>query len=222
MTALRLLAALLLGLLLTNEGWAQQKAGGSSATEYQEPTEPESREAIRRKLQIPITAEFVETPLKDVVAFVGDSIQVQIKLDTKSLEEAAIAIDSPITISLRNVRADTFLTMLLTRHLGGLDFVRREGFVEISTIRALDQQMEPRVYLARDLPGVTPESPDVEAAINLIQTAVEPTSWEVRGGEGTIVHYGPILVIRQSPRVHDRIEDLLHEAREAIAKSGKQ
>lgn len=99
-----------------------------------------------------------------------------------------------------------------------LEAVRRDGFVEITTREKLDRELESRIYRSSDQPGATAKSPDVDAVIDLIQT-VEPNSWELQGGRGTIVHLGPIHVISQSPRVHDRIDDLLHSAREAISQT---
>lgn len=119
------------------------------------------------------------------------------------------------------MKASAVLKSVLSQMGNGgasLEAVRRDGFVEITTREKLDRELESRIYWASDLPGATVKSPDVDAVIDLIQT-VEPNSWELQGGRGTIVHLGPIHVISQSPRVHDRIDDLLHSAREAISQT---
>jgi len=221
MTVIRLFVALSLIVCLASESWSQTPSGFEVTASPRVP-EPDSYAKLREKLDAVHSAEFVETPLKDVTAYLADATETQIIFDHRALEEVAVGIDTPVTITLRNLKASVILKTILSQ-LGpagsSLEFVRRDGFVEITTREKLDREMEPRIYLARDLPGVTPDSPDVDSALNLIQTAVEPTTWQQQGGRGTVVHLGTILVICQSPRVHDRIDDLLNTAREAIAQS---
>jgi hypothetical protein len=221
MIVIRTSAAVLLGLLFASSGWSQDNLPGPGVTAPDQAIEPESYESLRQKLDKPISAEFVETPLKDIVDYLAAAIGCQIVLDHRSLEEAAISVDTPVTINLRNIKAATLLKRLLASEIGRLDFVRRDGFIEISNVTKLETQWEWRIYFARDLPGVTPEAPDVSEVIELIQSTIEPSSWQAQGGEGNIVHLQSILVIRQSPRVHDRIDELLHATRKAMAEAAK-
>lgn len=55
------------------------------------------------------------------------------------------------------------------------------------------------------------EAENVQALISLIETTVEPGSWESQGGNGSIRYFGPVkaLVIRQTGEVHREIGGLL-------------
>ena len=53
--------------------------------------------------------------------------------------------------------------------------------------------------------------------IDLITVVVEPTSWVIVGGPGSICAFGETLVIRQTWQVHWQIETLLADLRQAVA-----
>src|SRR5262245_38666335 len=53
---------------------------------------------IRAKLTDPVTLEFVETPLGDVIAFLKDYTGVNIVLDRAALDEVGVSSDTPISI----------------------------------------------------------------------------------------------------------------------------
>jgi len=47
----------------------------------------------------------------------------------------------------------------------------------------------------------------------IIESVIEPQSWEASGGAGAIRSFNGLLIVRQSDRVHAQIEDLLAEMR---------
>jgi hypothetical protein len=55
------------------------------------------------------------------------------------------------------------------------------------------------------------EQQNAQALINLIETTIDPGSWESRGGNGSIFYYAPLhaLVIRQTEDVHRQIGGVL-------------
>ncbi|UCF00373.1 MAG: type II and III secretion system protein, partial [Planctomycetota bacterium] len=56
-----------------------------------------------------------------------------------------------------------------------------------------------------------------EALVTLIQETVEPDSWYVTGGEGTIIiHENKKLIVLQTRKVHNEIDKLLGELRKAL------
>jgi general secretion pathway protein D len=58
--------------------------------------------------------------------------------------------------------------------------------------------------------------PDFDSLITLIQTTLEPDSWQPAGGHGSIEPYhGGLLVINQNGQTHRRIEKLLNMMRQA-------
>lgn len=58
-----------------------------------------------------------------------------------------------------------------------------------------------------------------EQLMNIISIAVMPESWEEMGGPGTIGEFDGMIVIRQNPRAHRQVEQVLHMLRDA---SGQQ
>ena len=183
-----------------------------------------SYDTLRQKLDSTVQIEFVETPVKDVIAYLSDFLQAPLRFDVRAMEEVAIHLDAPVTLSLKDVKASTAMRIIfdqINESATPIEFVRREGVIEITTRTRVDRELEPRVYLVRDLPSVDADSPEAALAtvMNLIRTSVEPASWEEAGGHGTIAALPKLLVIRQTPRIHNRIDELLHSIREAAAEA---
>ncbi len=67
--------------------------------------------------------------------------------------------------------------------------------------------------------GSTPQPAPVATPnmqlINLITTAVAPDSWEAVGGPGTISDFDGLIVVRQNPRVHRQVAEVLSMLRKA-------
>jgi hypothetical protein len=60
------------------------------------------------------------------------------------------------------------------------------------------------------------------ALINVVERTVAPETWESMGGSGTITYYGDMLIIRQSPRVHREVEQVLALLRATVQKTTKK
>src|SRR3569623_544210 len=58
---------------------------------------------IIKALDEPTELEFIETPLSDVVEYLKTRHNIEIQLDKKALEEAAIQPDTPISRNLKGV-----------------------------------------------------------------------------------------------------------------------
>lgn len=56
-------------------------------------------EEIRQALIKPMQCEFQETPLRDVVSHVRETLEMPVALDRKALEDAGIDVEIPITFS---------------------------------------------------------------------------------------------------------------------------
>ncbi len=63
--------------------------------------------------------------------------------------------------------------------------------------------------------GVNGPDDDGQALVDLIQQTIAPASWDVNGGEGTIVYFRPlrVIVVRQAEQVQDDLGDLLEGLR---------
>jgi hypothetical protein len=112
----------------------------------------EAARGLDDKLAMRLTAEFVETPLKDVLSFLSDNADVQMFVNRRALEEDGLTSDSPVTMNLRNVRLDMLLDLILEQvGSGSLTYVERDNILLISTVSNLEGAGEVRVYNCRDL-----------------------------------------------------------------------
>jgi hypothetical protein len=99
------------------------------------------------------SAEFVETPLKDVLEYLAENSEVQIFINRKAIESEGLAVDVPISMNLKNVRLDMLLDLILEQAAtdGSLTYVERDGILIVSTTANLEGASEVRVYNCRDL-----------------------------------------------------------------------
>jgi len=72
-----------------------------------------SEERIFKALNENTQLEFVETPLKDVVAYLADFHNIPIVINSKKLDEAAVGIDTPVTKSLKGISLRSALRLML-------------------------------------------------------------------------------------------------------------
>jgi hypothetical protein len=55
----------------------------------------------------------------------------------------------------------------------------------------------------------------VEALVGLIETNVDPHTWEVQGGPGSISEFGGLVVVTQTAKTHKKVERVLDMLRQA-------
>jgi hypothetical protein len=111
--------------------------------------EPANEPTLEERLNQRIDVDFVESPLKDAIAFIADNTAIQFVFRFKKLEEASVSIDSPVTTRLRRVRISTLLDIILGDQ--ELTYVDRDGLVFITTPEDAENALQTRVYDCRDL-----------------------------------------------------------------------
>ena len=136
----------------------------------------------------------------------------------RGLAEAGIEADAPVNIRLQDVPAEMVLGLMLGQL--GLDYYIKHGVIVVTTAEKAVADLEVRVYPVQDLiepVGLTRRSPDTEASrlTDVIQSSVEPESWQDNGGRGTVRYYRGTLVVLQTAKVHQAVERLLSELRQA-------
>ena len=224
--------------------------------------------AARSQLQKELPVEFVEVPLEDAVAYLADSLEVQMYIDRRALDDAAISTDEPIDMNLRKIPGTMAFDLVLRQV--DLTWGLREGVVMITTPEAAEANLVTRVYSVRDLAsqqqapkgagamgpmgglgaggtegfgegafggpaglgggegggmdggggfgmGMHPAGPQDEFGqlATVIQSSCKPDSWQAVGGPGVVVPYRGTFVITQTYLVHQQVEDLLSQLREA-------
>lgn len=168
-----LAAAALLAVALWPDG-ANLKLTPKAIAQAAKPTEadpvaadtPEKRDVVKTKddnnaateaaLAKQVAAEFIDTPLADVIAYLQDLTGVEFYFNAKKLEEEGVAKDAPITLQLKKVRVDMMLDLALAQAGDGVAYVVRDGIVIISSAANLENATEVRVYNCRDLLKLSP------------------------------------------------------------------
>lgn len=157
--------------------------------------------------------DFDETPLRDVAMLLQTVLEVPVTLDQRALEDAGIALDSPVTGVAKGITVRSFLRRLLRPV--DLGFRITDESLLISTREELQLHPELRVYPFPYGMGRGPRT-DFAALIDLIQNTIQPPTWDTQGGPGSIRPLGgdtagePLLVVSQTADVHEEVESLLN------------
>ena len=108
-----------------------------------------------------------------------------------------------------------------------LTWIVRDEALVITTPEEGEECLEVRVYPVGDLLSyVRPRDPlapgkgkDFDMLTDLIETTIELESWEAAGGPGAMEPFpnANVLVVSQSPKAHEEIEQLLTRLRAELA-----
>jgi hypothetical protein len=174
--------------------------------------EARARKAIDAALRkgLDDVPEFNDKPLRDVVRTLENLWGLPIRIDHKSLDEAGIDSETPITTvgakgeSLRGVLQSVLDQLDLTWGIRGERLV-------VTTTEKAAEMLATRLY---PLPLGTANPPvDFQSLIDTITNTVGgPSVWADQGGDGQIrpAEGGePLLVILQTEAIHGEIEALL-------------
>lgn len=180
---------------------------------------------LHEALQEKTFFDFDRQPLQDVVDYLksyhsqgGPRNAIDIQLDRKTIEDAGMTHDLPITAGIQHARLESALRLVLSQH--GLAFVVVDDVLKITTQEAAANSMLIRTYPVGDL--VAPND-DFAALVNTLTLTIEPESWNEPGGAGSIsaVPTARSLVVRQTYENHIRVLELLRTLREARSVSSQ-
>jgi hypothetical protein len=190
---------------------------------------------IEQRLRMPISLSFKEMPLNRIIDDLHTLIGINIVADTAALEEAGVCLEQPLSLKVECMSLKSALTILLKQ--ARLTYVIKDEALQITTQDGAKGKLRTLTYPVADLvipvaaaendwaaflcraagckepaakykpcPGQTCE----DLLIRLV-TEIEPSSWDLVGGAGTIQYFpiGLALVVNQTPDVHERIQELL-------------
>ncbi|MFN0022166.1 MAG: permease prefix domain 1-containing protein [Pirellulaceae bacterium] len=133
--------------------------------------EAKIEQSIEQKLAQRIDADYLEVPFKELLEDLQQRAEIQIYVNRKAISATEISLDAPISISLKSIRVDTVLDLVLEQAGDQqLAYVERDGILIISTADALSGASEVKVYNCRDL---------------LAMASPVPTGGVLMGGPGT-------------------------------------
>lgn len=214
--------------------------GSSSGLAQEVRPRPNAAEAkIFAAFREPTSFDFVDQPWTDVVEFLSQHHKLPIQLDSRALSANGVGSDTPITDRFNGISLRSALRLMLDQ--ADLTYVVRNEVLLITTRTEAENMLECRIYPVRDL--VTRNSDlavcggdprrgmgfgddsqeDYAGLIELITTAVAPTTWDVVGGPGPTMDFSNshAMAICQTADVHEEIAALFAALRLARDKQLK-
>ena len=168
-------------------------------------------------LASPVQVNFKNSRFDDVIEYLQTLMGQPILIDATALKEAEITYETPVTLNAKGVTVRTALKKILAEL--GLGYVIKEETIQVTTLQRSRETMVVRSYPVGDLVslqraefgqfGGRPVTPlelkkNVDDLIQMIQSSVDPGSWQANGGTGTIAFHAPsnTLIIKQTAEVH--------------------
>jgi len=166
--------------------------------------------AVASALNVPTPVFFIETPLGDVMQFLGKTAGVKISFDKEALSDVGIGLDAPMTRKLDRVRLRCALRLLL-RDIELTWYPEGEGMV-ITT----PEIAENHLYLARyNVKGLAKNPFVGDDLIGAIKKTVAPQTWDDVGGPASIKRGDESTIeVRTTWDVHATIEQLMQDLRQ--------
>lgn len=196
-------------------------------------TQTPAEQKILAQLDQQTTVEFLDTPLRDAMTFIGDLHGLPIIIEKTALEEAGIATDEPINRQLSGIKLRSALNIMLEPL--GLTYLIEDEVLKITTAASAAERLETRVYTIRSLEKAGIDS---QTLAKTVRQTIRPESWAAeelepqpgnvfmgfpgaaaaerpsppkRTGRGTIAALPGALVVLQSQRIHDEVAELLSQ-----------
>jgi len=177
--------------------------------------------ALLASLKKPISVEYNNEPLQNVIEHLQKLTGQTITLDKQGLGEANITYETPITLRLNRVSTRTVLKRIFNDL--GLTYVIREGTLYVTTTARAKEMVTTRAYYIGDLAGVAnvmyPSSVNTFQAIQAVNSIMssimnqfDPQSWHVNNPDapGSIT-FDPntmSLIIRQTAEIHYMLDSM--------------
>jgi hypothetical protein len=174
--------------------------------------------------------EFDEVPLADALRAIGEKFGVQFVLRNRSLEEAGVGSDTPVTAALRQVNLPAALRRILAPM--ELTYLLQDEAVVVTTTDQASNELTTVVYPVGDLigypaavagtDGATPSAFD--SLIGVLTTTIKPSTWNDVGGPGTVAVSGVTasIALSQTPEVHGESQRLLAGLRQVRTPNQQQ
>ena len=172
-----------------------------------------------------------EIPLSQFAEDLQKQFGVNVRLDTTALDEAGIAMDSPICIDFKNLSLRSALRHILWDF--EVTYIIQDEVLLITPYEVAENTLSTRVYkvgdLIKDYPWIdrnrnklwrddfTDDNKayqDFDTLIELIESTVATESWYEVGGPGSIKEVQPdMLAVSQTQEVHEQVAVFLENLR---------
>jgi hypothetical protein len=178
--------------------------------------------AILQALGAPISVDFKDSRFEDVIEYLQTVMGQPIIVDKASLDAAGVTYDSPVSLRIKGVSARTVLRTILSNLQ--LYYNVKDEVIMVTTADKARSMLVARAYPVGDLVsgGLLPLQlggggldqvammQNAKMIIDMITSSVDPPSWQVNGGLGTISFNLPTmsLVVKNSAEVHSMLSGL--------------
>jgi hypothetical protein len=169
--------------------------------------------ALLKAMNSVLSVNYKNAKFREVIEDIADRTGQTILLDKESMREAMVEYDTPVSLKLDKVTVRTVLKKILADN--GLGFIVKDGALQVVSEQKARNTLSTRAYPVSDivmstnpfnspLMGQWQMMQNAATLIALIQTTIEPSSWQVNGGPGTIFFHAPTLslVVRQTSEFH--------------------
>jgi hypothetical protein len=173
---------------------------------------------ILSSLSKTLSVDYDKVGFMDVIEDLSTRIGQPILLDKGSLADLQINSDTQVNFKVKGVSARTVLRKVLGDV--GLAYIIKDDVIQVVSEKVARETMITRTYYLGNLlaggpfsdagirfvPGLTQFEgmQNVLSIVSMIQSSVDPQSWQANGGKGTITFSAPTmsLIIRNSAEVH--------------------
>jgi hypothetical protein len=166
-----------------------------------------AHDRIRAALRRPLALDYDRVPLREVFERLAAELQIQILLDERCLRESGVTADLPITWHMPAIPLGNQLFWMLREP--DLMWTIRDECLVITTTAETEWQQPSRIYDVRNL---TDPDLGLSGGFATVQTLIEklvPESLSPHRGWRSMTEFQGLLVVSESPQVHQALERLL-------------
>ena len=157
-------------------------------------------------LDEPADMDFVETPLKDVVASISIAHKnIPILLDQTSIKDVGVSADTPITFSLMRNSLKSSMRHMLRQY--GLDFVIDNDALVITSVE------RPTTLRKFEVADLLSNGTSVEKLGEAVRFALPRVSADNSVPDGEVMPFESVLLVRSNYHGFANVETFLEELR---------
>jgi len=179
---------------------------------------PPKERQILSSLAKTMNVDYKNNGFIDVIEDLSTRLGQPIMLDKNALADAQVTSDTQVSLQIKGISGRTALRKILGDV--GLSYVIKDGVIQVVTEKTARETMVTRTYYLgslleggpfsnagiRFVPGLTQfeAMQNVQNIVQMIQSSIDPRSWQANGGAGAITFHAPSmsLVIRNTAEVH--------------------
>jgi hypothetical protein len=225
--SIRCLEIILWNLLVCGVGFAQDTSDASILASKQSTAVQsnnardywnEKQQRVMTLLDKQIAIDFFEVPISDVITQLAEEHEFDVTFEQEEFDNLGVDTASPVTVIQRDISLRGALKLILKPF--DLNYYIEDGLVVVTSVEMAEEHLVHRHFVIRDLLHKETPAASAKQIMSMLTTIVSPDSWEQVGGQGTLMEYQGILVVRQTNEALDQVATLLTELRQNLQVAG--